>query len=190
MKARHISTLLVTGAISLAASPAIADSSDAPQFNFACQMNDGVPTTVAQDVESGATEPIFNWKKEVLANKTSSTPQELCDNVTAKLEGYSTEGYDLSQISFVGTNIADSGLPAICATSAGGRDCKKVLFTLNSSSTIDAPNIAQDVVTALLNPALQDNKVVFNDRGVQSTSYKVNFWELFNLSLAPKGLFK
>ena len=189
MKAKYISTLLVTSAVALAASPAIADSSDAPQFNFACQMADGVPTTVAQDSKTGETRPIFNWKQEILANKTPSSPKELCDNVTAKLEGYSTDGYDLSRISFVGTKIGDN-LPAICATSSGGRDCKKVLFTLNSASTVTSPNIAQDVVTALLNPNLQGNKVVFNDRGVQSTSYQVNFWDLFNLNLAPKGLFK
>ena len=190
MKAEHISTLLLTGAISLAASPALANSSDAPQFSFACQIDDGVPTTVAKDAQSGATRPVFNWKQEVLANKTSSTPKELCDNVTAKLEGYSTQGYDLSQISFVGTSIPNTGLPAICATSSGGKDCSKILFTLKKESSIDSPNVAQEVVTALLNPALQDNKVVFNDRGVQSTSYQVNFWDLFNLSLAPKGLFK
>ena len=190
MKAEHISTLLLTGAITLAASPAMANSSDAPQFSFACQMNDGVPTTVAKNAETGATRPVFNWKQEVLANKTPSSPKELCDNVTEKLEGYSTQGYDISQISFVGTNIANTGLPAICATSSGGRDCSKVLFTLNADSTNESPNVAQEVVTALLNPALQTNKMVYNDRGYQSTSYQVNFWDLFNLSLAPKGLFK
>lgn len=189
MKTQYIYRLLITSGVLLAASPAIADSSDAPQFNFACQMADGVPTTVAQDAETGETRPVFNWKQEVLVNKTPSSPEELCDNVTAKLEGYSAEGYDLSRISFVGTKIGDN-LPAICATSSGGRDCKKVLFTLNASSTQKSPNVAQDVVTALLNPELQNNKVVFNDRGVQSTSYQVNFWDLFNLNLTPKGMFK
>ncbi len=189
MRTQYISTLLLTSTVVLAAFPAIAGSSDVPQFNFACQMTDGVPTTVAQDAQSGETRPIFNWKKEVLVNRTPSSPKELCDNVTAKLEGYSTDGYDLSQISFVGTKIGDN-LPVICATSSGGRDCKKVLFTLNTSSTIESPTVAQDVVAALLSPELQGNKVTFNDRGVQSTSYQVNFWDLFNLNFAPKGLFK
>ena len=186
MKARNISTLLVTGAISLAASPAIADSSDAPQFNFACQMSNGVPTTVAQSTDGEKTLPIFNWKQDALAYKTLSSPKELCDNVTAKLAGYSSDGYDVSQMSFVGTQI-NEGLPAICATT-GGQKCSKVLFTLNPSN--DSQTVAKNVMAAILNPKLQSNKVEFNDRGVQSTSYQVNFWDLFNLNLAPKGLFK
>ena len=186
MKATHISTLLVTSAISLAASPAIADSSDAPQFNFACQISDGVPTTVAQSTDGEKTLSIFNWKQDALASKTLSSPEELCDNVASKLENYSADGYDLSLISFVGTQIND-GLPAICATTGTGK-CSKVLFTLKPAN--NSKTVAQDLVAAILNPKLQDNKIEFNDRGVQSTSYQVNFWDLFNLNLAPKGLFK
>ncbi|MEM8831378.1 MAG: COP23 domain-containing protein [Cyanobacteria bacterium P01_G01_bin.19] len=186
MKAKYIPTLLVTGAISLSASPAIANSSDTPQFNFACQTNNGVPSTVAQSPDGEKTLPIFNWKQDALANKTLSSPQELCDDVTAKLEGYSTGGYDISQISFVGTQI-NEGLPAICATTAGTK-CSKVLFTLDR--TVNSKNVAQDVVAAILNPQLQGNKTEYNDRGVQSTSYEVNFWDLFNLNFAPKAFFK
>jgi len=183
MKVKNLSTLLVTGAISFTASSALAESSDAPQFNFACQMNNGVPTTVAQNVESGKTMPVFNWKSEALAYRTTSTPKELCDSVTAKLEGYSNDGYDLSQISFVGTEQAN--LPTICATTAA-QGCSKVLFTLNRDE--QASIVANDVVAAILSPDLQGSKVQRNDRGVQSTSYQVNFWDLFNF--APKGLFK
>ncbi|MGD1920739.1 MAG: COP23 domain-containing protein [Pleurocapsa sp.] len=186
MKATHISTLLVTGAISLAASPAIADLSDVPQFNFACQITDGVPTTVAQSTDGEKTLSVFNWKQDALASKTLSSPKELCDNVTAKLEGYSADGYDLSHISFVGTQI-NEGLPAICATTGRGK-CSKVLFTLKPAN--NSETVAQDVVAAILNPELQDKKIEFNDRGVQSTSYQVDFWDLFNLNLAPKILFK
>ncbi|MCC0177705.1 hypothetical protein I4641_12015 [Waterburya agarophytonicola K14] len=183
MKTKLFSTLLVTGAISLGAAPAIAESTEAPQFNFACQMSEGVPTTVAQNAE-GETRAVFNWKEETLAYRTPSTPKELCDNVSRDLQEYSNNGYDLSQITFVGTEQA--GLPTICATTAGNK-CSKVLFTLTRDE--QAANVANDVVTAILNPELQGKVVAsYNDRGVQSTSYEVNFWDLF--SFAPKGLFK
>lgn len=177
MKTKYFSVLLVTGAISLGTSPARANPADAPQLNFACELNNGVPTTVAQPSGSETTMPIFNWKQEALPQGTSATPQQLCDSVTEKLANYSANGYDLSQITFVGTE--QTGLPAICATTAG-KDCSKVLFTLAAT---DQPAIDADkVVTAILNPELQSNKTVFNDRGVQSTSYEVNFWQLFGLN--------
>ena len=126
MKTKQLSAFLLTGAISLVAAPAIAESSDAPKLSFACQVNNGVPTTVAQDAE-GQTHTVFSWKADALAYKTPSTPKELCDNVTAKLENYSAEGYDLSQITIVGTEALQ--LPAICANSGGSKECKKMLFT-------------------------------------------------------------
>jgi Circadian oscillating protein COP23 len=182
MKIKYLYTLLATGAISLAAYPAIAESADAPQLNFACQMNEGIPTTVAQDPKSGKTLPIFTWKQEALSHIASDTPQQLCENVTSKLQMQSENGYDLSQITFFGTQQAD--LPTVCASV--GKTCSTVLFTLRA--TEDPANDAQDVVVAILNPNLQENKIVYTDRGVQSTSYQVNFWDLFNF--APKTSFK
>jgi len=182
MNVKHLSALIVTGTIALGATPAIADSSDAPQFDFSCKMSEGVPTTVAQHVGSDITKPVFHWKQDALQYKSSSTPKELCNNVTAKLQDYSAQGYDLSEISFIGTE--QTGLPAVCATTVGNK-CSKVLFTLNASeqAAIDANN----VVTAILNPQLQGEKTVTNDRGVQSTSYQVNFWQL--LGLGPNKFF-
>lgn len=174
MNIKHLSTFLVTGTLALGASSAMADSSDTAQFSFSCQVSGGIPTTVAQPTGSENTLPIFSWKQDILANRTPDTPQKLCDKVAAELQSYSATGYDLSQISFVGTEQA--GLPAICATTAG-KDCKKMLVTLKS---VEQPSIvAQDVVSAILNPDLQGNKTVFRDRGVQATSYQVNFWDLF-----------
>ena len=182
MKIKHLSTLLVTGAISLGAAPAFADSPEAPQLSFACQVTDGVPITVAQST-NGETKTVFNWKEEPLAHKTTSSPKELCDNVTAKLNDYATD-YDFSNVKFVGTE--QFGLPTICATTTT-ENCSKVLFTLKPQTQ---PALEADsVVTALLSPELQGKKKEgFNDRGVQTTSYEVNFWDLFNFG--PKGIFK
>lgn len=181
MKTKNLSALLITGAISLGAAPAMAESSNAPQLSFACQMTDGVPTTVAQN-EQGQTKTVFSWKEDALAYKTPSTPKELCDKVTAKLDAYSAD-YDFSKVTFVGTQ--ELGLPVICAATERN-ECSKVLFTLTASNQ---PAIEADtVVTAILSPELQGKKTIYNDRGVQSTSYEVNFWDLFRF--APKGIFK
>lgn len=180
MNVKHLSAFIVTGSIALAATPAIADSSDTPQFNFSCKVSEGVPTTFAQPVGSDIAKPVFHWKQEALEYKSSSTPQELCSNVTAKLEEYSATGYDLSQISIIGTKAVDN-MPAICATSGQSKDCSKLLFTLSPTINPSPEAVAAHVVTAILNPQLQNEKTVYNDRGVQSTSYQVNFWQLLGL---------
>ncbi len=186
MNVKHLSALIVTGTIALGAAPAIADSSDTPQFNFSCKMSEGIPTTFAQPVGKDISKPVFHWKQDALQYKSSSTPQELCDNVTAKLEDYSAQGYDLSEISFVGTKAVDN-MPAICATSGQSKNCSKLLFTLSPTATPSAEVVAAEVVTAILNPQLQGEKTVYRDRGVQSTSYQVNFWQL--LGLGPNKFF-
>ena len=182
MNTKYLSALLAIVPIALGASSAMADSSDTPQFNFSCQMSEGIPTTVAQ-LSSEVQLPIFHRKQDALNNRSSSTPQQLCDSVTAKLKEYSDQGYDLSQISFVGTHTEQ--MPLVCANTSRTTGCNKVLFTLGAT---EKPEItADEVVAAILDPRLQQNKLVKRDRGVQSTSYQVNFWQL--LGLGPNKFF-
>lgn len=178
MKTKYISALLVTGALAVGTSPAMADSSDAPQLNFSCQVTEGIPKTMVQPVGSQEKLPIFHWNEEALSMKSSSSPQQLCKSVSAKLEDYSAQGYDLSQISFIGTEQA--GLPVICANTVGGPECNKVLLTLGAAE--QPAIVADDVVTAILDQRLQRDKEVYQDRGVQSTSYQVSFWQLLGLN--------
>ncbi|MDJ0591336.1 MAG: COP23 domain-containing protein [Pleurocapsa sp. MO_226.B13] len=187
MNAKYLSAVLLTGAISLGASPTMADSSDAPQLNFSCQMSEGIPTTVARPVGSQQALPVFHWKQDALKHKSSSTPQELCESVTARLEDYSAQGYDLSKISFVGTQTQQ--LPAICATRGLNRDCRKLLFTLSPTEESRPEIVADQVVTAILDPRLQSNKIVFRDRGIQSTSYQVNLLDLLGLNFGTSKFF-
>lgn len=185
MKTKYLSALLVTGAMALGTSPAIADSSDTPKLDFSCQVSNGIPTTVAQTLGSETKLPIFHWKESALAYKTDATPQQLCSDVTDKLKDYSAQGYDLSRISFIGTEQA--GIPVICANATSGTsECSKMLLTLNKA---EQPAIVADqVVTAILDQSLQKNKVEYKgDRGVQSTSYQVNFWSLLGLNLKLLG---
>ena len=168
---------MVMGVMSSVSIQAIAESSDAPKFKFSCKVIKGVPTTLAQAVDSKATQPIFHWKSDATASKSSATPKQLCDNVSTQLEEYSASGYDLSQISFVGTE--EKGIPLICANTSGGLDCSKVLVTLSAAK--NPAGVASEVMDSILDQSLQPEVSKSNVRGVQSTSYQVNFWSLLGL---------
>lgn len=166
--------------------PLHANSSEEPQLNFSCQVTEGVPTTVAMNTETDAQLPIFHWKKEALETKSNDSPEELCNMVADKLENYSAQGYDLSQINFVGTVVQDE-LPAICANAAES-GCGKVLLTLSPNKDVAPATVASDVVGLILDKNLNPQKTESRERGVQSISYRVDFWSL--LGLTPKFLTK
>ena len=178
MKTKYLSALIVTGAITLASSPAMADSADSPQVNFSCEVTEGVPTTVAQPIGSEEKLTIFHWKDDALSFKPSSSPQQMCDSVATKLEDYSAGGYDLSTISFIGTE--EGGIPMICANTGGGPNCSKVLLTLGKAE--QPAIVADNVVKAILDESLQQDREVYRDRGVQSTRYPVNFLDMFGFN--------
>lgn len=175
MKIKSIPVLLAAGAMAIASST-VAKAADAPELSFSCQVREGVPTTIAQSVDGSAETPIFHWKAEALANRTSNSPEELCNNVSQKLADYSVDR-DLSNINIVGT--AQGGLPVVCANAAG-ENCSKVLFTLNKpENTSNKPDIvAGDVVDSILAQNLQPEKKEFSTRGVQSISYNVDLLTL------------
>jgi hypothetical protein len=163
---------LVTSLLSLAASSVSAESSQSPEMSFSCQLKEGVPTTVAQETDGNKSVSVFHWKEEVLPH--SADAKQLCDRVSAKLEDYAAQGYDLSTIGFTSSEMA--GLPSICAAGENG-DCSLVLFTLSpTEKPIDAAN---KVLTAILDKDLQGNQLTpKNTRGVQSITYQVNIWSL------------
>lgn len=181
MKTKRLSAILAVGAMTVATTSTVANSAETPQLNFACEISQGVPTTVAQYAGDDKKQPVFHWKEEILASKSTSSPQQLCEMVSQKLESYSAEGYDLSKLNFVGT--AQGGLPVICANTAGVPECSKVLLTLAPAEQADI--VADKVVSAILDPNLQHQKetVGSNDRGVQSFAYQVDFWSLLGLNL-------
>lgn len=182
MKTTYISALLVAmGAMTLATSTS-ANPSEEPQLNFSCQLTEGVHTTVAKSPESDTQLPIFHWKKEALASKSTDSPEQLCNMVSEKLENYSSQGYDLSSINFVGTVVQDE-LPVICAN-AEENGCSKILLTLKPVKEVDPAIVASDVVDSILDKNLQPQKSQSRARGVQSISYQVDFWSL--LGLGPK----
>ncbi|MEL6579070.1 MAG: COP23 domain-containing protein [Cyanobacteria bacterium J06621_12] len=182
MNSNFVPVLLTAGVLAIATST-VANSADAPEFSISCQMVDGVHTTVAQSGENETQVSIFHWKEEALANRTSNTPEELCNEVSQELADYSLD-YDFSNISFIGT--AQGGLPTICAN-AGGRGCGNTLFTLDKT-TEEPAVVAGNVVDAILAQNLQPEKSKLVTRGVQSISYQVNFWSL--LGFGSKDYYK
>ena len=181
MKTKSISAILAAGAMAIA-STTVAQAADTSELNFSCQVREGVPTTIAQSVDSGAELPIFYWQAEALAGRTADTPDELCNDVSQKLADLSVD-YDLSNVNFIGTHQINTDIPMICAN-VGGQECSSVLFTLKKDPK--AAVVAGDVVDAILAKNLQPEKKEFRTRGVQSISYQVNFWSLLGLKFSNK----
>jgi hypothetical protein len=183
MKSKYLSVFLAAGTMAIA-TPALANSADAPKFSFSCQTVEGVPTTVAQTTDSKNQIAIFNWRQEALANKTAASPETLCNNVAQKLGDYAADS-DLSNISFVGTTTTlGDDVPTICANN-GGAECGKVLFTLDKT-TDKASTVAGNLVDSILAKNLRPEKTTLTTRGVQSIQYSVNFWTLLGLKFDQK----
>ena len=171
-----ISASFFIGTISIAIADLPATASEA---TFYCQSNGEIPTTVIKS-DSGTEQSIFNWKLE--PEKVSATPEELCNSVTQKLNNYVSAGNDLSSLTFRGSTVSNndedlSSLPAVCI-SGSEAPCKLPLFTLKPS---EDPSVASNVLNSILDPALQKTAVQSGDRGFQSTSYEVDFWDLLGL---------
>ncbi len=168
MKTKYLLALLTTTAMFLA-TPAITNPPDDPQLNFSCQVIEGVPTTIAQFAGSEIQLPIFYWKPEVLTMNLPDTPQQLCNLVAEKLEDYSTQGYDLSTINFIGTH--QNNFPIICAN-VEGTSCSKVLLILRPAE--QPVLVADNLVNAIFAQNLQLKKFEYINTEVQSISYEVS----------------
>ncbi|MGF1539332.1 MAG: COP23 domain-containing protein [Pleurocapsa sp.] len=179
MSIKHLSALLAGSALVVGTTPAWAESSPSPDLSFTCQTGE-IPTTVAQTADGSVSKPVFNWKSDVLSG--SADAEQLCNQVAAKLQEYSAQGYDLSTMSFNG--LDQGGLPAICVAGEAN-ECDKLLFTL--TPTERPANEADRVLAGILDKSLQGERVQSRDRGIMATSYKVNFWDLFGLGF-PKLL--
>ena len=169
-----LTSTTVVGTIFSSVSPSVASD-----LTFNCQSNEGTPTTVATS-GNGAEQPIFHWNLDAVS--TSNTPEELCDSVTEKLNNYKSEGNDVSSLTFnpsvIGSGDGEmTGLPAVCIA---GEDvpCKLSLFTLKPS--VNPRDTADRALRSVLDLGLQAS-AGSSVRGVQSTNYEVNFWDLLRL---------
>ena len=166
MNLKYLSPIFAAGAIAVGATSVLGESTVNQEQKIFCESNNGIPTTVA--MVQGETKPIFHWRSDALPQ--SANPQELCQNVSAKLESYPTQE---NQLSFGSHD--QGGLPAICAEATPGK-CNLVLFTLApAENPIEEGN---RVLEAILDSNLQRDKQISTARGVQSISYPVTFWQL------------
>ncbi len=160
-------SLLATITVAWAITPVFGQSSEA---SFFCETDEGIPATIAR-AKNGNLQPIFNWKSEALPEEVN--PEQICNTVSQKLENYLAYGSDLYSISFKSTKL--DKIPVICAT-GNSNECNLVLLTLPpADNPVDAANI---VLNSILDPQLQANKFISNERGVQSIYYKINLWQL------------
>ncbi len=151
MLKKHLISLLTISAAALFISPAWGELDTTSKITFACENIQDVPITIAKNSE-GKTLPIFHWKKEALTT-VKTTPQELCLGVTAKLNEYVIEGYDLSELWF--TNSQEADLPAICVAEKNF-GCDLVLFTL---APVEKPSdAASQALETILDRKLQVSK--------------------------------
>ena len=137
---------------------------------FFCQTIEETPTTIAQ-TKNGNLQPIFHWKNEALPEGTN--PEQLCNRASQQLENYLDSESDLSAVNFKSTKL--DKIPVICATGESN-DCNLVLLTLPpAEQPVEAANLVLD---SILEPQLQSNRFISNERGVQSIYYKINLWQL------------
>ena len=178
MKIKYLLPLPIFTAATLSAILASSKATVASESIFDCQLDRDMPTTIAK-TKKGGVQPVFHWDK--LEQKTNLVNSEqLCNSVTQKLNNYLSEGNDLSSLTFNAAAVFDDDdstvLPAVCI--AGEEElCKLPLFTLKSS---DEPEVAASkALNSILDRNLQISPVASPTRGLQSTAYKVNFWQLF-----------
>ena len=174
MPSKYLILLLTSSTLAFSVFPAWGESNTTSEITFTCEDNQGIPVTVAKNSE-GKTQPIFHWKPGALTTAFTTkikTPQELCSSVSAKLDDYVTQDYDLS--SFRLAPKTQAGLPIICAALEYG-GCDLVLFILASSD--DPVDTANTTLKVILNrEILEYNK--FLGRGYSSISYQVDLFEL------------
>lgn len=169
MKIKHpfLRSLLASAIAVIGAASASGQSSET---TFFCQTMAETPTTIAQ-TKKGNLQPIFHWKSESLPEGTN--PDQLCNTASQQLENYLASESDFSAINFKSTKL--DKIPVICATGESN-DCNLVLITLPpAEQPIETANLVLD---SILEPKLQGNRLVSNERGVQSIYYKINLWQL------------
>ncbi|MDJ0596274.1 MAG: COP23 domain-containing protein [Pleurocapsa sp. MO_226.B13] len=170
MKGRYLSSLLTTATLAFGMTLVVGVAAKAVDPVFSCQLNEDSLTTVVT-TNDGLSQPVFHWNRAGVNNQ-----QQLCDSVSQKLNNYLAEGNNLSSVTF--KPHESMGLPAVCLTEKD-QECSLLLFTLEPSSS---PLIlANHTLSSILDEDLQTSPIRYQERGVQRTAYKVDFWQLMGL---------
>ena len=173
MNLKSLSPICAGVAIAMSATPVFAESSISSNRIIFCEDSHGVLTTMARTAE-GKNLPIFHWQSKSLPK--SFNLQQLCNNVSAKLDNYITQGSVLSSFG----SYEQLGLPTICAEAESAR-CSLVLFTL--PPTDNPINQSNKVLENILDNQFKQEKQVSNVRGIQSIHYRASVFGLLMRSL-------
>jgi|GEM_PF-6766567 len=175
MKIEYLSllSLFATSMMVVIPDPAYGESAIASEKTFFCQDNVTVPTTLAKTT-NGENVTIFNWHSEAFS--PNANLQEICHEVSEKLENYLASEKDLSIGNF--STMQMDNIPAICLTNTDN-DCNLVLFTLEPKT--EAIASANLVLDSILNPQFKEQKVASSKRCIQSNTYNIKLWELLGL---------
>ncbi len=163
----YFSPVVAAVAIALGATSALGESTPTQEKTIFCETSSGTPTTMAKTAEGGSL-PIFHWRTDALPEYLNS--EQLCQDVSDKLQTYSSEGGRVSSFK----THEQAGLPAVCAEETAG-NCSLVLFTLEPSDNLVESN---RILDSILDSNLKQDKFYSTERGVQSHGYKVKLWSL------------
>ncbi|HHP7231369.1 MAG TPA: COP23 domain-containing protein [Xenococcaceae cyanobacterium] len=170
MNFKYWSPIIATSVIAIGSAPAWGESELASDLSFSCQINQGIPVTIAE--AEGNQQAIFHWDSKKLPD--SVDPETTCNEVAIKLGEHTEMGYDMTDLRFIGSQQGD--LPAICATHNTMRECSLVLLTL--APTDKPPETASLLLSSIIDKDLEVSKVELNNRGFQSTAYPVPLLQL------------
>ncbi len=148
MTNKYLISLLTSIALSSSISPVWGQKNTTPDITFACEYNQGIPITVAKN-KVGRSQTIFYWKEEILKDRTSKTPKELCTDISKKLTDYIDDYLvkDNETFSFELIATHEAVFPTICITTSSS--CNFVLFTL---TPVGEPQIAAlETLGAIIN---------------------------------------
>ena len=175
MNTKYLSLLTFLATLLIATPSSYGETVSSTKITVSCQTKNSTFTTLAK-TDKGAELPIFHWKEQALPAGTNL--QQICDRVSDKLEKYLVSTDNLLSVSFKSIDLEN--IPTICL--AKNRDnCSLVLLTLDPHKK--PMETANKVLESILDPKLQANKAISNERGIQSTYYPVGFWELFDVDL-------
>lgn len=167
MNTKYLSPILASIAIAFTITPAVTASTNNSNKDIYCRSDSETPMTIAKKAD-GQELTIFHWKEGALPE--SLNPQQLCEEVSQKLQDYATEGNHLSSFK---TYDLDN-IPLICAEANPGY-CSLVLFSLDASNTQADSNL---LLGEILDDSLKQEEIISVQRGVQFYGYKVNLWSL------------
>ena len=165
---RRLSLLVSSYVLTLFVSPTWGQENAMPKISFGCLGDRDVPLTVAQN-KAGQTENIFVWQEDILKEKTTASPEQLCHDVARKLNKYSRDD-EANLSSFYLSSQEYSSIPIICIGSHEG--CSLVLLVFKKSEDNIDSHLVLDGIIA---PKIK-RKHPRCRRGCSFTGYKVDFF--------------